>query len=63
MSTRWTQLLRWISHRGQPLAGSGPLEQSLHCDSSALAGGKSSQPVWLTPAYVRQRRSGDRVCH
>ena len=63
MSIRWTQLLRWISGRGQSFAASGPLVQDLGCDASGFVGGKSSQPVWLTPAYLRQRRSGDRVCH
>lgn len=41
---------------GQSLHQPTPASRSL--DGRAI---KASQPTWLTPAYLRQQRSGDRI--
>ncbi|MEO0002722.1 MAG: hypothetical protein RLZZ22_414 [Pseudomonadota bacterium] len=52
-----------IPHLGPGPAGGGQSvrkaqEQPQGLDSRCISG---SQPTWLTPAYLRQHRSGDRI--
>jgi len=47
----------------QAAVGLGARSQSMNWGSDAAQsqGHEAPQPYWLTPAYLRQRRSGDRI--
>lgn len=53
MPRNWTRLLRWMRMREPGPMCSSPLDGP---DRE-----KTIQPAWLTPAYLRQLRSGDRI--
>ena len=47
----------------QAAVGQGARSRSLNsgADPAQSQGHEAPQPYWLTPAYLRQRRSGDRI--
>lgn len=63
MSKIWTQWMQRISGLVQGSESRSTVSQDLGWDSldAQLQGQCKPQPPWLTPAYLRQRRSGDRI--
>lgn len=59
----WTQWLHRVSDIVQSSASHDALPQKLNSGSEMTGPQHHSkpQPSWLTPAYLRQRRSGDRI--
>lgn len=59
----WSQWMQRISGLGQGSESRGTLSQCLGWGSpeAQWQGHCKPQPSWLTPAYLRQRRSGDRI--
>ncbi len=64
MFRNWIRVDRLMSdlipHLGPVPSGGGQL---LHksCQTQSALGAGPTQPTWLTPAYLRQQRSGDRI--
>jgi hypothetical protein len=63
MSKIWTQWMQRISCLVQGAESRDTLSQGLGWGGldAQLQGDCKPQPSWLTPAYLRQRRSGDRI--
>lgn len=59
----WNLWLQKISGTGQgsDYRGALPQEMSWGHQESPLQEYAKPQPSWLTPAYLRQQRSGDRI--
>ena len=59
----WSQWMSKVRGLSQAAVGLGARSQSMNWGSDAAQsqGHEALQPYWLTPAYLRQHRSGDRI--
>ena len=63
MPNIWSQWMSKVRGLSQAAVGQGARSRSMNSgsDSAQPQCHEALQPYWLTPAYLRQRRSGDRI--
>lgn len=59
----WTKWMQRISSLGLDHDSRGALQRGCGDQEASCPYHSKPQPAWLTPAYLRQRRSGDRITH